>query len=435
MAKDNQKFYSAKELITDKDKFLTYYIKYMLSRTQSMFTYTGLPETIPQSKLEYILQTSGYAFITEHENKLYALQGNLSGQLDVYNDFTKIIISNTALNLAKEFDIETDGVLIENDTMQLGLLPILQKYGVLLAENTITIHSLDIILRIALLISASDDRTYNGAEKFIKDIENGKISAVGESAFFEGVRVHSPTHTQNYINQFIELEQYLKASCFNEIGLNANYNMKRAELNSNEVSMNDDFLLPLIDNMIKCREVAINKINKKYNLEISIDYASAWKITHAENLKQIAISENITSQVEKGENLDMTIDQKMGIHDINNPTINLNSENTNTSDNNDNTSQEPHNIDKNENATDTTTIKANEPTIEPEPKRAEPDTIQDTIAEQSEITEIEAPNEPANERNEQEPIQTNTDTEKQPETEIEAANTDTIIEDDKEKKK
>jgi len=334
MAKDFTQFDKANEFVLNKDTVINHYIKYMLTRTQSMFTYTGLPDTIPQSKLETMLQTNGYAFITEVEGKLYAFYGGLGGEPDVYGDSTEITVSNTALKLSKTYNIENDGVLINNDTMRLGLLPILNKYGALLAENTITIHTVDIILRMVCMISASDDRTYTGAEKFIKDIENGKISAIGESAFFEGVRVHSVSNTQNYLTQFIEMEQYLKASCFNEIGLNANYNMKREAIGNNESALNDDFLLPLVDNMIKERETAIQKINEKYNLELTVDFASAWKVTHEENKKQIALSESITEQVQNGENINVTVDEKKGVHDIDRPLIKIEGDKENDEDNN-----------------------------------------------------------------------------------------------------
>lgn len=332
MAKDYIQFEKANEYVLNKDVVINHYIKYMLSRTQSMFTYTGLPDTIPQSKLECMLQSKGYSFITEVEGKLYALYGGLGGEPDVYEDATEITIANTALKLSKTYNIENDGVLVNNDTMRLGLLPILNKYGALLAENTITIHTVDIILRMVCMISASDDRTYTGAEKFIKDIENGKISAIGESAFFDGIKVHSVANTQNYLTQFIEMEQYLKASCFNEIGLNANYNMKREAIGTNEAALNDDYLLPFVDNMIKERETAIQKINEKYNLDITVDFASAWKVTHEENKKQIALSESITKQVENGENIDVTVDEKKGVHDIDRPLIKI--EGGNEDDNN-----------------------------------------------------------------------------------------------------
>ena len=258
----------------------------MLSRTQSMFAYTGLPDTIPASKLELMLQTKGYAFVTEVNGNLYALYGGLGGEPDVYEDSTEITVSNTALKLSKTYNIENDGVLVNNDVMQLGLLPILNKYGALLAENTISIHTVDIILRMVCMISASDDRTYTGALKFIDDIEKGKLSAIGESAFFDG-----------------------------------------GALSSNESALNDDFLLPLVDNMIKERQTAIEKINEKYNLDISIDFASAWKVTHEENEKQIALSETIQEQINNGNEIDVTVDEKQGVHDNDRPLIKIKGDN------------------------------------------------------------------------------------------------------------
>lgn len=299
----------ASEYVLNKDISVNTYIQYMLSRTQSMFEYKGLPETIPQRDLERLLQTKGYCFVTKIEGKLYALYGGLGGELDVYDNPTEITVANNALKISKTFNLENDGVLIENDAFKIGLLPILKKYAVLLTENTISMRTVDILLRISCLISASDDKTHTSAEKYISDIENGKISIVGESAFFDGVKLQSITNAQNYVLQFIELEQYLKASCFNEIGLNANYNMKREYIGHNEVSLNDDFLLPLVDNMIKNRKIAIDKINSMFDTNIEIDYASAWKVTHAENEKEVAISEQISS----GVNVESVVDSDMSI--------------------------------------------------------------------------------------------------------------------------
>ncbi len=293
MARKFPGFDKANEYVMDKDKALDSYLNYMLARTQSMFAYTGLPDTIPQRALERLLQKEGYCFITQHEGALYALHGGLGGESDVYGEPTQITIANTALKLSKTYDIATDGVLVQNDSYRIGLLPILKKYGALITENTLTMRTVDIMLRMVCMISASDDKTHTSAEKFITDIENGKISAVGESAFFEGVRIHSVSNTQSYLIQFTELEQYLKASCFNEIGLNGNWNTKREYIGQQESALNDDFLLPLVDDMIKSRQEAIDRINAIYGTNISVDYASAWAVTHAENEKQIAMAESM----------------------------------------------------------------------------------------------------------------------------------------------
>ena len=63
---------------------------------------------------------------------------------------------------------------------------------------------------------------------------------------------------------------------YNELGLNANYNMKRERLNLGEVSMNVDVLLPYVDNMLRERQNAVEKINKMFNTEISVKLASSW---------------------------------------------------------------------------------------------------------------------------------------------------------------
>ena len=301
MKLDTIEFSKASEYVMNKDRVINAYVRYMLNRTQSMFSYEGLPESIPQRCLELLLQTKGYCFVTMCEGELYAFDGALGGELDAYYEPTEIVITNPALKVSKSYKIGIDGVLVRNDALCVGLLPILQKYGVMLAENAISIRTVDIILRMALLISAPDDKTYTSAKKFVSDIEHGKISVIGESTFFDGLKTHTIANSQNYLKQFIEIEQYLKASCFNEIGLNANWNAKHENLQSSEVSLNDDFLLPLVDNMIKCRNEAIEAINSMYGTEIRIDYASAWKVTHEENEKQVAISESVTETLTDNE--------------------------------------------------------------------------------------------------------------------------------------
>jgi len=89
--------------------------RYMLAKTISMFEYQNLPESIPYQELEKILQTSGYAFITKVEGKLYAFAGHLGGEQDVYGNPKKITINNIFLNFNKILNVETDGVLIRSD--------------------------------------------------------------------------------------------------------------------------------------------------------------------------------------------------------------------------------------------------------------------------------------------------------------------------------
>lgn len=279
--------------IKDKQKQLDSFIKQMFNRTQSMFKYDGLPETIPQIYLERYLQVYGHCIIAKANNDLYAFWGGFAGTPDAYYNPTQYVVSNVALNLYKTFDIDKDCVLCRSDSNIQGLAFIFKKYGCMLVENTLTIYSLLKTARASLLLSATDDKTKRECDIFIDKLESGEIYCIGENPFFEGIKVHSTMQgSAGLINQFIELEQYIKASCLNEIGLNANYNMKRESLNSAESALNDDFLIPLIDNMLACRKDFVNKVNNMYGTNITVELNSAWLTNKLEDIKQDSLANN-----------------------------------------------------------------------------------------------------------------------------------------------
>lgn len=263
--------------IRDKDTAVTEFIANTLAKTQSMFEYEGLPDSIPQKELERLLQTTGNAFVTSVDGVLYALTGGKGGEPDVYGRATLYTVANPALKLNKTYDIQKDGVLIENDSNGESLLPLIGRYAVLYTDGLISLNTASILTRITMLISASDDKTKQSAEEFLRKIQDGEFSIIGENAFFKGVNMQTaPTTNSVYITQLIELVQYYKASMYNELGLNANYNMKRERLNLGEVSMNVDVLLPYVDNMLKERQNAVEKINAMFDTEISVKLASSW---------------------------------------------------------------------------------------------------------------------------------------------------------------
>jgi hypothetical protein len=263
--------------VRDKDTAVTEFIANTLAKTQSMFEYEGLPDSIPQKELERLLQTTGNAFVTSVDGVLYALSGGKGGEPDAYGRATLYTVANPALKLNKTYDIQKDGVLIENDSNGESLLPLIGRYAVLHTDGLISLNTASILTRITMLISASDDKTKQSADEFLLKIQDGEFSIIGENAFFKGVNMQTaPTTNSVYITQLIELIQYYKASMYNELGLNANYNMKRERLNLGEVSMNVDVLLPYVDNMLKERQNAVEKINAMFDTEISVKLASSW---------------------------------------------------------------------------------------------------------------------------------------------------------------
>lgn len=295
---------SSETYVTNKEVSAKSYMNYMVIRLQKMFHYENLPETIPQEMYEYYLLYNGTCFVTKVNGNLYALFGSYGGKQDPYYRPTRYIVANPGLDLSEDFDITEDGVLCRNDCLWLGLYPLLSRYATLMAENALTIRTADIMLRVMAMLSAPDDKTKTAAEEYLKNLENGKLGVIGENRFFdEGVKLQSPpSNNGSYLTQFIELHQYLKGSFYNEIGLNANFNMKRESIGDGESSLNEDSLLPLCDQMLLCRQEDVDKINKKFGTNITVEFDSAW----ASNVKEMALEleklKNEASQLVKGDN-------------------------------------------------------------------------------------------------------------------------------------
>lgn len=274
---------------SDKAKVFENYCKYTFTRTQSMFTYEGLPETIPVQWLESYLQRNGSCCIAEHEGKLYALLGNAGGELDEYYQPTIYTVANPALNLSKSYKIGEDCVYCKNDYDAIGLVPLVSRYCGLMTENLLTVRISDINMRMMNLLSAPDDNTLQSTKQYLKDLEEGKLGVVGETPFFEGLKLQSKgVGNGDYMIQFIELQQYLKGSMYNELGINANFNMKREALSGQEVALNDDALMPLIDDMLKQRRAMCDELNEMFGLNVSVDYGSTW---HSNVVEKQLISE------------------------------------------------------------------------------------------------------------------------------------------------
>ena len=274
---------------SDKAKVFENYCKYTFTRTQSMFTYEGLPDTIPVQWLESYLQRNGSCCIAEHEGKLYALLGNAGGEPDEYYQPTIYTVANPALNLSKSYKIGEDCVYCKNDYDAIGLVPLVSRYCGLMTENLLTVRISDINMRMMNLLSAPDDNTLQSTKQYLKDLEDGKLGVVGETPFFEGLKLQSKgVGNGDYMIQFIELQQYLKGSMYIELGINANFNMKREALSGQELSLNDDALMPLIDDMLKQRRAMCDELNEMFGLNVSVDYGSSW---HSNVVEKQLISE------------------------------------------------------------------------------------------------------------------------------------------------
>ena len=296
------------EYVTDKSKSSASIINYMLARLQKMFKYKNLPDSIPRQYLENYLLVNGSCIIArdkknESDPNIYAFVGAAGGEPDIYYRPTKYMISNPSLQFSAEYYIsdtdpnhERDAILVRNDTMWQGIYPMMARYAALISENLLTIRTADVMLRVLALITAPDDTSRLAANQFLTDITDGKLASIAENRFLDGIRMQNPpSNNGSYLTQFIELHQYLVGSFYNEIGLNANYNMKREALSESETGLNDDSLMPLCEDMLRCRREDMASVNELFGTSIEVDFDSSWLENQLERLLSLKEQYSSTS--------------------------------------------------------------------------------------------------------------------------------------------
>lgn len=270
-------FGKCKSILNDKDLLQKQIISQMLNKTITIFKYGNLPETITDKDIEIITQVNGYSIWKEVDGKLYVFYGSLGGEPNPYYLPTLAIIANPALRYNASLKIDEECVVMLNDYLYTGLMPLFNKYGSLLTEAEISLKYAIINARVPALLQSDNDNTYKSAQEFFSKIEKGDgYGIIASKEFFEGIKSQD-FYKQPYIKDLIESIQYIKASWYNEIGLNSQFNMKREAINSAESRLNDDILHPTIDVMLQCRKIAVEKINKMFGTNITVELNSVWE--------------------------------------------------------------------------------------------------------------------------------------------------------------
>lgn len=300
----------------DKDKNISTSIQYMLNRSCMMFKYHNLPNDLTSIKIEKLLQSNGYAIFVKINDVYYVVNGGLGGELNVYNEPTIATVSIPFLNYNENLNIGNDCIVIKSDTFNMGLQPLISKYCYLMYENDITMNLETILNRLQVFLSADNNNTLESAKAFLKDIENGKLGVIAEEQMFSNLSVHNNSNVTK-IKELYEYQQYLKGSLYNELGLNANYNMKRERLTNADIELNSDGLYPLIDNMLECRRNAIELINSMYGLDIEVELNSSWdyrmfngKSIHDNELNSKSDNEEIETEEIETDNEEIETDDE-----------------------------------------------------------------------------------------------------------------------------
>lgn len=289
-----------------KEGIATFLVFEMFSKTNDMFKWINLPETIPNRIIELQLQANGYTGIKEVNGELYALYGGLGGEPDYNYMPTIYTIANPYLKYSGSFRIGEEVVVIPNDSMYMGLFTVNSYYANQLAENRLSLKVLRVALRTMSVLTGKDVETCKAIDKMFDDLEKGKLKSIAAFDLLDDAVKSLPftNGSSQTIIQLIEDQQYLRGTWWNELGIQSNYNMKRETITSNENMLNIDSLLPRIDNMLERRKLGCKQVNKMFGTNWDVELNSSW----AKLRREISIAEH--ANLEKAKNGQEVIKEK-----------------------------------------------------------------------------------------------------------------------------
>lgn len=253
------------------------HIDYLHVKVLEIFHYSNLDLTLPKRILESRVTQDGFTVVYEHEGNLYCTQTMPSGKEDVYGECHEVHFTHTCEgeSIPMTRTIGVDAVMVRNDAALIGLDPLLTEFVAFEAQAKVSFLEHFTMLRTTRIIQAKDQRSYDSAMEFEQQIRNGVPTVVlAENIAGGGMDVfQTPTHN-NSTSELISLVQFITSRYYSELGITLNNNMKRQYVN--EAEMDKSTGMPLIYNMLACRQEAVDEINALFGRDIKVTLSEEW---------------------------------------------------------------------------------------------------------------------------------------------------------------
>lgn len=253
-------------------------LDYLRVKVLEIFHYSDLDLTLPKRILESRVTQDGFTIVYEYEGNLYCTQTMPSGKQDVYGECHEVHFthSNEGESIVMTRTIGVDAVMVRNDAALIGLDPLLTEFALMEAQANITVLDNFMTLRTNRIIQAKDEASYASALEYEQQIRDGAPAVIMAEEFdaMEGINVHSTPIPSNAASQTIELFQYISSRYYSELGIVLNNNMKSQYVNEAEMSKSTG--MPLIYNMLACRQEAVDEINALFGRDIKVSLSEEW---------------------------------------------------------------------------------------------------------------------------------------------------------------
>lgn len=286
--------------------------EFLYSRIMNIFEYENVPEEIDLQSLKLFLFFRGKIVFYKIGDEYLIQPFDYTDKLNKYYIPTNGRVVNPWLPKGHqnwEFSVEDEAIIYNStpDVRKFALHSIVSdliwKTANQLAENDISYYCIQRNHRLVAIFTAESDKQKAECNRVLDRLYEGYPDITMEEDLVSHIKVNPITmnSTRSSITELIEFQQYVLANFYHSFGINSNYNLKREQLNSNEIDVNKEVLRLNIDDMLKCREEGVSKVNAKYGLDIRVHL-------NEEVYKDLLQAEQLVLRDDTAENISQTGD-------------------------------------------------------------------------------------------------------------------------------
>lgn len=263
------------------DMLFRHYFNFLIRDLFQVFRFDGLPETVNATFFKYCLFCNGKSvFFETDDGRLLALNGNYSGDPDVYYIPQKVIVTNPTLKKSYLMERDAECVVVyctETDIYNQvsdfgGLYTLLCRTATMLADSDLSINVAQKNKRLINVLAAEDQKTKDAIDVVVRKQYDGEPYAVVMKSLIDNVQSVpiAEKSSNNDIMQLIESHQYILAHFYEALGLQTHDQMKRERLITAEINDNDNVAKLNIDNILHTIQNGLDKVNAKYDTDITV---------------------------------------------------------------------------------------------------------------------------------------------------------------------
>lgn len=274
--------------VTDVELGFKYWFWKLLNICLDIFKYDNLPDSLPAREIESNLILTGHCFVFPYKGEIITAVTSIY-DFDKYYNPTRATYANAVIGSKSNININ-DYAIIYNSSLKDNVLNIhsdgslltfIQRYACMLADIESTISTYACNMRLTSIPTATNEQTRGALKKFFNLLRLGKRDIVVDTPIIESFRNIEITrnHTNDTLTDILLARDKILEMFYRDIGVKFRNN-KRGNMTESEVESDTQVLLISLDDMLKCREKGVERVNEIYGTNITVKINERFDVTN-----------------------------------------------------------------------------------------------------------------------------------------------------------